>query len=266
MTAALERQVMALTREKIDVLLVNITRNGGGSNWVEPAARTLSAKPLRSPRLGFIRHEHWARQMKDRLTDIESALPQSTASQQKLLMRAADATRLALAEARKPCDRAALWNNEKPGCSLVVSEPPLYASGILAYGKPGEFAGKPSLFNGAWYTYKEGVYSGPLIVLVDEGTASASEYFAAMLADNRAATIIGEPTFGAGCGYTNGGIPTVLKNSNGRVRMPDCVRFRLDGSNEVGGITPDKLIAWRSNDTRYQRAKRVLETLSELKY
>jgi hypothetical protein len=266
LTAALERQVMALTREKVDLLLVDITRNGGGSNWVEPATRTLSAKPLRSPRLGFIRHEHWARQMKDRLTDIESAIPQSTASQQKLLMRAAEATRLALAEARKPCDRTAVWNNEKPGCSLVVSKPPLYASGVLAYGKPGEFAGKPSLFNGAWYTYKEGIYSGPLIVLVDEGTASASEYFAAMLADNRAATIIGEPTLGAGCGYTNGGIPTVLKNSNGRVRMPDCVRFRLDGSNEVGGITPDKLIAWRSNDTRYQRAKRVLETLSELKY
>ena len=46
--------------------------------------------------------------------------------------------------------------------------------------------------------------------------------------------------------------------------MPDCVRFRPDGSNEVAGITPDKLIAWRANDTRYQRAKRVLDALSNL--
>ena len=264
MTAALERQVAVLSREGIDALVVDITRNGGGSDWVEPAARTLTAKPLRSPRMGFIRHEHWARQMKDRLTDIESAINQSTASQQKLLTGAAEATRQALSEAAKPCDLSAVWKNEKPGCSLVVSHPPLYASGVLAYGKPGEFAGRPALFKGAWYAYREGVYSGPLIVLVDEGTGSASEYFAAMLADNRAATIIGGPTAGAGCGYTNGGIPAVLKNSNARVRMPDCVRFRPDGSNEVAGITPDKLIAWRANDTRYQRAKRVLDALSDL--
>jgi C-terminal processing protease CtpA/Prc len=36
---------------------------------------------------------------------------------------------------------------------------------------------------------------------------SAAEYFAAILKDNKAATIIGELTGGAGCGSTNGGIP-----------------------------------------------------------
>ena len=84
-----------------------------------------------------------------------------------------------------------------------------------------------------------------------------------MLRDNNAATIIGAPSGGAGCGYTNGGIQTFLKNIGARVKIPDCVRLRVDGSNEVAGITPDVLVPWRPNDTRYQRAKRALDTLSE---
>ena len=101
------------------------------------------------------------------------------------------------------------------------------------------------------------------MVLVDRGTASSAEYFTAMLRDNRAATVTGEPTFGAGCGYTNRGIPTVLKNSGARVKIPDCVRVRADGSNEVAGITPDTLIPWRPGDSPYQKVKRVFDVLSQ---
>jgi C-terminal processing protease CtpA/Prc len=125
---------------------------------------------------------------------------------------------------------------------------------------------KPSsrfLFYPSRYAYREGVYSGQLIVLVDQGTWSSAEYFAAMLGDNNAATIIGEPTGGAGCGYTSGGIQTFLKNSRARVKIPDCVRLRADGTNEVAGITPEVLIPWRPNDSRYQRVKRVFDALSE---
>jgi len=101
------------------------------------------------------------------------------------------------------------------------------------------------------------------MVMVDQGTWSSAEYFAAMLRDNDAATIIGEPTGGAGCGYTNGGIQTFLKNSRAKVKIPDCIRLRVDGTNEVEGITPDVLIAWRPNDSGYQRVKRVSDALSE---
>jgi hypothetical protein len=85
-----------------------------------------------------------------------------------------------------------------------------------------------------------------------------------MLVDNGAATVMGAPTLGAGAGYTNGGIPTVLKNSGGKVKMPDCVRYRADGSNEAGGFKPSSLVPWRENDDAYQKAKRVLETLTDV--
>jgi len=266
LTAALSRQIEALKRNKISVLLVDITGNGGGTNWTEPAARTLSAKSLRSLRQQFIRHEHWTKQLKRRLEIIEADARQPASPNRELLLQGANILRKAISESQQPCTRDAVWENRKTDCSLVATTPPLYPQSVLPFAKPSSLPDKPSsrfLFYPSRYAYREGVYSGPLMVLVDQGTWSSAEYFAAMLRDNNAATIIGEPTGGAGCGYTNGGIQTFLKNSGAGVKIPDCVRLRADGTNEVAGITPDVLIPWRSNDNRYQRVKRVFDALSE---
>ena len=82
-----------------------------------------------------------------------------------------------------------------------------------------------------------------------------------MLQDNRAAVILGAPTAGAGCGHTRGGLDTVLQHSGARLRLPDCARFRADGSNEVSGIDPDVLIGFRENDGPARRAKRLAVAL-----
>ena len=266
LTAALARQIEVLKRRKIDALLVDITGNGGGTNWTEPAARTLSAKPLRSPRQQFIRHEHWTKQLKMRLEAIEADIRQSASPNRELLLQGGNILRKAILESQKPCDRSGVWENRKPDCSLIADAPQLYPQSVLSFARPGSLPDIPSsrfLFYPSRYKYTEGVYSGQLIVLVDRGTWSSAEYFAAMLRDNNAAAIIGEPTGGAGCGYTNGGIQTFLKNARARVKIPDCVRLRADGTNEVAGITPDNLIPWRPNDSRYQRVKRVFDALSE---
>ena len=266
LTAALVRQIEVLKRNKINALLVDISGNGGGTNWIEPAARTLSAQPLRSPRQQFIRHEHWTKQLKKRLETIKADIRQSVSSNRELLLKAENILQKAIAESQKTCDRAGVWENLQPDCSLVAETPPLYPQSILPFAKPDALPDKPSsrfLFYPSRYAYRE-VYSGQLIVLVDKGTWSSAEYFAAMLRDNNAATIIGEPTGGAGCGYTNGGIRTYLKNSRARIKIPDCVRLRADGTNEVAGITPDVLIPWRPNDNQYQKVKRVFDVLAEL--
>ena len=266
LTAALARQIEALKRNKISVLLVDISGNGGGTNWTELAARTLSTKPLRSPRQQFIRHEHWTKQLKRRLVTIEADAHRSGSPNRELLLRGANVLRKAISESQQSCERSSLWENRKPHCSLVAITPSLYPQSVLPYANPGSLPDKPSsrfLFYPSRYEYREGVYSGKLMVLADQGTWSSAEYFAAMLRDNNAATIIGEPTGGAGCGYTNGGIQTFLKNSRARIKIPDCVRLRADGTNEVAGVTPDVLIPWRPNDSRYQRVKRVFDVLSE---
>jgi C-terminal processing protease CtpA/Prc len=100
-------------------------------------------------------------------------------------------------------------------------------------------------------------------VLVNGGTGSAAEQFTAVLQDNRAAIVMGAPTAGAGCGHTDGGTPTTLKNSGGILELPDCARFRRDGSNEVMGIQPDVLVGLREQDGPHRRGLRVAEKLSE---
>ncbi len=267
LTAALERRLHALQHAGANTILVDITENGGGTNWVEPAARVLTPFPLKSPRLGFVKGEHWATELKDRQALAEADLPKASGEEQAILRRAAEVLKTDIAEASTACDRSVLWS-EPPSalhCTQVVAGP-LYTSGVLQYAKPGAFAGLRSgevLFYPGRFRYHEGVNKLPLIVLVDGNTASSAEYFAAMLQDNHAATIIGQVTVGAGCGYTNGGIPTVLKNSGAQVRMPDCIRYRADGSDEVSGVTPDILLPWADRDSKYQESlklKRWLET------
>jgi C-terminal processing protease CtpA/Prc len=101
------------------------------------------------------------------------------------------------------------------------------------------------------------------LVLTDQETWSAAEQFAALLQDNRAALIVGARTGGSGCGHSWGGTPTRLPNSGATLTLPDCARLRADGSNEVSGVVPDHLLAWRANDGRAFRARMLEAALPE---
>ncbi|MDB5442545.1 MAG: peptidase, partial [Phenylobacterium sp.] len=122
---------------------------------------------------------------------------------------------------------------------------------------PSRFRGKPwagRIFSPDKYAYAEGVWRGPLIVLVDGDTWSAAEEFTAELQDNRAAVIMGARTGGAGCGHTDGGDPTTLRNSGAVLLLPDCVRLRADGSNEVTGVRPDVAVDLHGHDGARRQA------------
>ncbi|WP_188054336.1 S41 family peptidase [Sphingosinithalassobacter sp. CS137] len=235
-------------------LLVDLTGNGGGSEWAEAAARMLTPRRLESARVGFVRGEHWARQWANTAAALreatETAAPEDRARLADWIARA-DAARL---EAETPCDPAA-------GCAWLGSAG--YATGLIAAAPPQEFAGKDwgvHVFSIAQeaHPWREGVWRAPLIVLVDDKTFSAAEEFTALLRDNDAAIVLGSRTGGAGCGHTWGGTPTTLPNSGAVLELPDCARFRRDGSNEVAGIIPDVLIGWRASDSNALRT-RLLE-------
>lgn len=266
LTTDLAERVEQLRRAGATALLVDITHNGGGSDWVEALARALSSKPLRGSHLGFIKHAHWTNQLERALRDVETDLPESRAPGD-VLRGAAATLKQALAASRERCDRNSVWTTGELHCSLLVTDL-LFSSGVLPYARPGALAGlhsRVSLFHPHRYDYTESGHRLPLYVLVDHETWSAAEYFAALLQDNKAATIIGELTGGAGCGYTDGGISTHLKNSKAVVSMPDCVRLRADGSNEVNGVTPDVLVPWPHRDSPYQRVQKVLSVLQSLR-
>lgn len=262
LTSALVKRAAALRAVGATALLIDITHNGGGSDWVDAPPRALSSVPLRDSKMAFIKHEHWTKELQHRLGDVQTDI-QNRAGSPALLDAAASKLETAIDASKQLCNTTAVWDTGKLNCSPLVKEL-LFTSGVVDYAKPGSLASLKSrtvIFYPSRYAHTENLKVLPLYVVVDRETWSAAEYFAALLQDNHAATVVGEVTGGAGCGYTNGGIPAKLKNSGAQLEMPDCVRFRADGSNEVNGITPDVLLAWAEHDSGFQRVKKLLAAL-----
>jgi len=86
-------------------------------------------------------------------------------------------------------------------------------------------------------------YPGPLAVLVDRNSASASEIFAGAIQDYRRGIIIGEPTFGKGTVQNVIDLNRFIKESNedhGRLKTTIAQFFRVSGgSNQHKGVVPD---------------------------
>jgi C-terminal processing protease CtpA/Prc len=140
----------------------------------------------------------------------------------------------------------------------------MYATGVFDWLPDGALAdvgARAELYSPFGRDVPTGVWTGPLYVLVDRRSASATEALVAMLKDNGAATVIGERTFGAGCGYMDGGLPIELPHSGWVVRMPDCARFRIDGTNEIEGIEPDVPLPWTELGGA-ERARALVEALA----
>lgn len=266
----LATRARALAAAGADLLVVDLTGNGGGENIVDPMARTLTPVRLRWPASYVLRHPHALAQLDEQRAALAADLARGdiAAPQRALLLDAVAHLDSLIAEVRRPCDWTGIWRAGGAGVScrmLARTEP--WPARALDYTAPGALDGLESkwvLFDPSRFTYREGAWTGPLVVLVDRRTASAAEGFASLLRDNDAATIIGERTYGAGCGYTNGGIRHTLRHTGLEVRLPDCVRSRADGTNEVEGVTPDVAVPWQEGDDGAARARRVAEVLAAL--
>src|SRR5580704_5548318 len=263
LTHDLTAQLRAIKDAGAAVLVVDVAGNGGGSEWAEAVARMVTPIRLRSEELEFVRGEHWAKSFADDEASLRRFAEQASGPDRVLLLKIADEVEGRRKVALTPCDSAPLWQGAHPTCSWLGQG--FYGSGFLASADPSQLRGKPwasLLFSPMEFPYEEGVWRGPLIVLVDRNTGSAASEFAAVLQDNHAATIMGEPA-GAGCGHTNGGTPTTLANSRATLEVPDCARLRADGSNEVMGIQPDVSVAFSAVDGARLRGARFMAKLSD---
>ncbi|MGX5732136.1 S41 family peptidase [Pseudoxanthomonas beigongshangi] len=159
-------------------LLVDVTGNGGGSEWVSEVITLVASG------------------------ELVRAAPRLVAP---------------------ACDRARIWYGESV-CPVLAP-----------IGERERLSGR-----GAWH--------GRIFVLTDRGTASASEDLVAWLQQNRIATVLGERTLGAGCGYVDGGGRTALSVAPFDVVMPNCARFLANGINEIEGIAPDVPLVLHDED------------------
>ena len=104
-------------------------------------------------------------------------------------------------------------------------------------------------------------YSGPLAVLVDRDSASASEIFAGAIQDYGRGLVIGEPTFGKGTVQTlvdlNRYVPGD-SNDLGRLRLTMAEFFRVSGgSTQLKGVEPD--VSFPSGEGGGEHGERSLE-------
>ena len=185
--------LQAFSNLGVRMVLVDLTGNGGGSEWVVDAARLFTARPV-----------------------VRTATPVR----------------------EPPCDRTPIWRGEAV-CGLFGATEDVTVPGL-----------------GAW--------AGPLAILVDGGTASASEDFVVRLRESGVARVLGERTNGAGCGYVDGGAPARLVSIGLEVLMPNCARFTRDGRNEIEGLAPDVDVPIRagSAEERLGALFRAIETPS----
>ncbi len=101
------------------------------------------------------------------------------------------------------------------------------------------------------------LYGGPLVVLVDRHSASASEIFAGAIQDYNRGLILGEPTFGKGT------VQTLVDLNHhhssdvnlGQLKLTIAQFFRVNGdSTQYRGIIPD--IIWDLSETDDQSGER----------
>lgn len=87
------------------------------------------------------------------------------------------------------------------------------------------------------------IWTGPLAVLINRGSASASEIFAAAIQDYGRGIVVGEPSFGKGTVQTVVNLDEEANNSKpefGELKMTVAQFFRIDGgTTQLRGVTPD---------------------------
>jgi len=86
------------------------------------------------------------------------------------------------------------------------------------------------------------MYSGPLVVLTNRLSASASEIFAGAIQDYQRGIIVGTPTFGKGT------VQSVEPFDGGALKLTQSMFYRVNGhSTQFDGVTPDILFPLQYN-------------------
>ncbi|KGQ17965.1 Carboxyl-terminal protease [Lysobacter dokdonensis DS-58] len=105
----------------------------------------------------------------------------------------------------------------------------------------------------------DAAWDGPLVVLVDRGTASGAELIAAALQDHGRAVIAGEPTYGRGTIQSLIDLdrwPSPGTKRMGQLKMTIAAMYRVNGATLEQGVEPD--VAFASTQPREPRTRHVL--------
>jgi hypothetical protein len=253
------------------ILVVDVTGNSGGRGWHRSAAQLFSAKYLPHLRASYVRNSRTLESLEDDRKRIQRYLlhsnpsPEVRTTLEDALCRISDLA----AEAEKPCDAAWFWGgrSRQSGCTRLTTRP-FYSSGYLdrydGPQLPDEIQRR--VFSDGIYGPTRFAWRGPVVVLIDEDSASAAELFAGNLQHLAGSILIGRPTAATGSGWTLGRVAWILPRSKMQLYMPDTVEYWPGGENAREGLVPDVPTRWSRNEDPMKMAKELLEALRSVDF
>nr|WP_269209122.1 S41 family peptidase [Chromobacterium vaccinii] len=251
-------------------LIVDIGDNPGGNDSGDAMSRLLGNGPVRSAPLWLARSPQGEAYLRDWIENLSTGLPPETTAEDKAALQPfLDAFRAQASQWRQapPVDMIWVWRERRafdPGAARSRLVQVAYASGAVDHLEPGRYSKivSEALFWPAQSFGSQGAWQGPVYLLTNGQTYSAAEMFAAVSRDNRLAKTVGQRTGGDGCGFMGKMQPLVLPHSGLSFRIPDCVRLRADGSDEVAGIAPDLPVDAAPGESRRAMAQKTLTAIA----
>jgi hypothetical protein len=264
----LAAQLKALRAAGAQAVIVDVGNNSGGDDSGDWIPRLFGGRPVVSAPLLVVDAPAGAAYLDEEIGELTAALDAKPAPEAKAALDEALATfksRMASIGSR-PCDLSWVWRERRAwrdlGCRRVIEAG--YADGPLP-GLPAGAYDKTTRRALAWSTVVEDLYGAwpaPAYVLTDRKTFSSAEMFSATMADNHVAKLVGVRTGGDGCGFMGDTPPLVLAHSRLRFRVPNCIRLRADGTDEVAGVSPDLPVLPTEGESERARAARVLDVVA----
>jgi hypothetical protein len=267
--ATLATRLRGLRTAGASLLLVDVGRNNGGNDSGDIAVRLFTDKPVHSAPLMVSQSRAGMAYLDEQIQELQRGLELKPSIGTKRLLEQTIARfqDIKSDSAKTLCDLSWAWSERRDwngsGCHRLIDAG--FAGGPLDYlsaAGRSDIAAAAKLHWPIQASRVEGSWTGPVYVLTDGGTYSSAEMFAAAMQNNRVAHVVGSRTGGDGCGFMIDSDPVVLPYSKLRFRVPNCVRLRADGGDEVAGVVPDLPVAATEGESRRARAARVLDTVA----
>ncbi|TFI56715.1 hypothetical protein E2493_18730 [Sphingomonas parva] len=268
--AALARQLGALRTLGSAAVIVDIGTNSGGNDSGDWTARLVTNRAVASARMAAVDAPIAARYFDEQIAELDAVRPAARDAEARAAVDRARAffarRKAAIGKAR--CDLSWVWRERRTwdpdACNRTIDSG--FASGFAAGLPRGAYGSSEVASRISWPSRIEahfGAWTGPVYVLINGRSYSSAEMFAAVMQDNRIGRLIGEKSGGDGCGFMVEAEPLVLAHSRLRFRLPNCMRLRADGSNEVAGVTPDLPLPQIEGESTRARAARALRLIGD---
>jgi len=267
--AAVGETLAQFREQKAVAVLVDVGRNSGGGDSGDWMPRMFTDRTVRSAPMHMVDAPVSARYFDEQIRSMNWGLAAEPAVEGARALEQArrffESAKARIGKQR--CELSWVWTEQRPwnkqGCNNLLAAGS--SGGFFDNLPKGAYGDRELASRLSWSAAIEpnfGAWTGPVYVLTDNRSFSAAEMFVATMKDNGIARTLGARTGGDGCGFMADGDPLVLTHSQLRFRIPNCMRLRADGTDEVAGIAPDFPIVPMKGESARARAARVLAVIA----